>query len=297
MKNKKTTLPLLMVGVGIILFSVGDAFFKVLTSIGINWWDFLVFGVPFEILTIIIIASISKNFNRTLIYQELMPKKFLFPILRGLISIIAIASIFISLKKLPLSLTTMLIQTTPIWMGVISLFLYTEKPTLLTIFSIFLGMVGIIIIVNPTINFDGVGIYMIFPILVALINALMNLIITKRPDDASPMSYAMILFILNGFAGLIIWLYLGYKFPDLYQFTLIAIAGFIGAIAFLFVSYGYSISEGHFARTGVMGYIQLPTAILLGIFFFKENPTLIAYFGSALIIFAGLIVFNSKSNY
>ena len=122
MKNKKTTLPLLMVGVGIILFSVGDAFFKVLTSIGINWWDFLVFGVPFEILTIIIIASISKNFNRTLIYQELMPKKFFFPILRGLISIIAIASIFISLKKLPLSLTTMLIQTTPIWMGVISLF-------------------------------------------------------------------------------------------------------------------------------------------------------------------------------
>tara|TARA_S200000501_G_scaffold225365_1_gene211246 strand:- start:825 stop:1715 length:891 start_codon:yes stop_codon:yes gene_type:complete len=296
MKNHKKSLPLLMVGIGIILFSIGDAFFKVLTNIGIYWWDFLVFGVPFEILTIFIIALISKKFDKTLIYIELMPKRFLFPILRGLISILALVSIFISLKELPLSLTTMLIQTTPIWMGIISLFLYNEKPTFLTIFSIFLGIIGIIIIVNPTINFDGISKYMIFPIIVAVINAIMNLIITKRPNDASPMSYAMILFILNGFAGLVIWIYFGYKIPNLYQFTLIALTGFIGAVAFLFVSYGYSIAEGHFARTGVMGYIQLPTAIMLGVFFFNEQPTLIAYFGCTLIIFAGLIVLNSKSN-
>ena len=296
MENDKKALPLLMVGIGIILFSIGDAIFKVLTSLGIYWWDFLVFGVPFEILTIFIIALVSKNFDRQKVYQELMPKRFTFPILRGVISIFAIASLFISLKELPLSITTMLIQTTPIWMGFISLFSYNEKPSYLTMISIFLGMIGIIIIVNPTVDFNGASKFLIFPIIVALINALMNLIITKRPHDAKPMSYALVLFILNGFAGLIIWIYFGYKFPNLYQLILISVSGFIGAIAFLFVSYGYSIARGHFARTGVMGYIQLPSAVLLGILFFNESPPLIAYFGCVLIIFSGLMVLNSKSN-
>ena len=99
MENDKKALPPLMVGIGIILFSIGDAIFKVLTSLGIYWWDFLVFGVPFEILTIFTIALVSKNFDRQKVYQELMPKKFTFPILRGVISILAIASLFISLKE------------------------------------------------------------------------------------------------------------------------------------------------------------------------------------------------------
>ena len=296
MKNHSKVLPLLMVGTGIILFSIGDAIFKVLTSMGIYWWDFLVFGVPFEILTILVIALISKNFDTKLVYRELIPSKFFFPVLRGLLSIVAIASLFISLKELPLSLTTMLIQTTPIWMGVISLFTYNEKPSILTLLSILLGMIGIIIIVNPSIDLNGVGKFFIFPVIVAVINAFMNFIITKRPNDAKPMSYAFILFVLNGLAGLIFWIYFGCKFPNLYQFSLIFISGLIGAIAFLFVSYGYSIAKGHFARTGVMGYIQLPCSVLLGIIFFNEFPSIIAYLGCVFIILAGLIVLNSKSN-
>ena len=94
----------------------------------------------------------------------------------------------------------------------------------------------------------------------------------------------------------IVWIYFGCKFPNLYQLILISISGFIGAIAFLFVSYGYSIASGHFARTGVMGYIQLPSAILLGILFFNESPPLISYLGCFFIIFSGLMVLNSKSN-
>jgi drug/metabolite transporter (DMT)-like permease len=46
----------------------------------------------------------------------------------------------------------------------------------------------------------------------------------------------------------------------------------------------------------VMGYIQLPSAILLGILFFNESPPVIAYLGCILIIFSGLMVLNSKSN-
>jgi len=194
-----------------------------------------------------------------------MPKKFTFPILRGVISILAIASLFISLKELPLSITTMLIQTTPIWMGLISLFSYNEKPSYLTMISIFLGMIGIVIIVNPTVDFNGASKFLIFPIIVALINALMNLIITKRPHDAKPMSYALVLFILNGFAGLIIWIYFGYKFPNLYQ--LILISSVIGILGI----YSTNLLSMELLSTKLL-IAQLSTnmLIVIGIYFFQS---------------------------
>ena len=97
----------------------------------------------------------------------------------------------------------------------------------------------------------------------------------------------MVLFIINGLAGIIIWLYFGINFPNLYELILIILAALLGATAFIFISYGYSIAKGHFARTGVMGFIQLPASIVLGFFIFNESLKFNAYFGSLLIIIAG----------
>ena len=58
MKDSLNVLPLLLVGTGVILFSFSDVVFKILTSLDILWWDFLVFGVPFEILLIVIITRL-----------------------------------------------------------------------------------------------------------------------------------------------------------------------------------------------------------------------------------------------
>ena len=80
----------------------------------------------------------------------------------------------------------------------------------------------------------------------------------------------------------------GINFPNLYELTLIILAALLGATAFIFISYGYSIAKGHFARTGVMGFIQLPASIVLGFFIFNESLKFNAYFGSLLIIIAGV---------
>ena len=79
----------------------------------------------------------------------------------------------------------------------------------------------------------------------------------------------------------------GINFPNLYELILIILAALLGATAFIFISYGYSIAKGHFARTGVMGFIQLPASIVLGFFIFNESLKFNAYFGSLLIIIAG----------
>ena len=281
-------MPMFLVAIGASLFSLNDLVFKHLTSIDIIWWEFLVFGVPVEIIIIIFFAGYIHNFNRRKIYKELLPKNFFYPLLRGLLAILSIALMFLSLKNLPLSITTILLQTAPLWMAFVAFFTQKERPDIPIILAIIFGMSGVLFIVNP--SFEGINIYLIFPLLVGLLNALMNFIITKKSNDASPLSFAFWLFVSNGLIGLIIWTIVGVNFPNLNQMIWIIVAGSLGATAFIFVSYGYSLASGKFARVGVMSYIQLPVAIILGSIFYNEKLTLNSYIGSIIIICAGIFV-------
>ena len=289
----KHLMPLILVAAAAILFSFNDLVFKHLTKLNISWWDFLVFGVPVEIIFIILFAGYINNFNKKRWMQELTPKRYFFPVLRGGLAIIAIAFIFLSLKNLPLSTTTMLVQTTPIWMAVVACFFKDEKPDKFVIFSILLGFLGVIFIVKPSAGLFSF--FLLAPLLVAIINSIMNFIVTKFTDDASPLSYALLLFITNGLMGLIIWIYMGIDLPNIQQLLWIFLGGFLGASAFICLTYGLSIAKGNFARTGVMSYIQIPCAILLGSIFYGESPKLTAYFGTILIFIAGIVViYKSK---
>ena len=292
MENNSHIKPMFLVAMGAIIFSLNDLVFKYLTKLNVFWWDFLVFGVPIEIIIIVFSAGYIHKYDKRKWYKELLPKRPLYPVLRGLLAVIAIALVFLSLKNLPLSITSMLLQTAPLCMAFIAFFSINERPDTKVLLSIFIGMIGVIFIINPKI--EGINLYLILPLIVALLNALMNYILTKRSEDATPLSFALCLFLTNGIAGLLIWIYMGTFFPNLVQFSLIVVAAFLGALAFICVSYGFSLAAGNFARTGVMNYIQLPCSIILGMIFFTESPTLNAYFGSILIIFSGCFVILKK---
>ena len=64
-----------------------------------------------------------------------------------------------------------------------------------------------------------------------------------------------------------------------------------------FCSFLRKVAKGNFARTGVMSYIQIPCAILLGAIFYGERPELTAYLGTILIFLAGIVViYKAKIN-
>ena len=89
----------------------------------------------------------------------------------------------------------------------------------------------------------------------------------------------------------------GYHHLHIQQLLWIFLGGFLGASAFIFLTYGLSIAKGNFARTGVMSYIQIPCAILLGAIFYGERPELTAYLGTILIFLAGIVViYKAKIN-
>ena len=63
-KNPSHIFPMALVAIGISLFSFNDLVFKHLTSIQVYWWDFLVFGVPVELLIITLFAGYIHKFDR-----------------------------------------------------------------------------------------------------------------------------------------------------------------------------------------------------------------------------------------
>ncbi len=70
-------------------------------------------------------------------------------IIRGLLGTIALISIFYSIRNMPLSISTVIQYTYPIFISIFAVFLIKEKINFNLIIALFLGWLGILTILNP----------------------------------------------------------------------------------------------------------------------------------------------------
>ncbi len=70
--------------------------------------------------------------------------------MRGLLGTIALLCIFYSIRNMPLSLSTVIQYTYPIFISISAVFLLQERLSQKIIMSLLLGWIGILIILNPT---------------------------------------------------------------------------------------------------------------------------------------------------
>ena len=70
-------------------------------------------------------------------------------IIRGLLGTIALLSIFYSIRNMPLSISTVIQYTYPIFISIFAVFLIKEKINFNLIIALFLGWFGILTILNP----------------------------------------------------------------------------------------------------------------------------------------------------
>ena len=71
-------------------------------------------------------------------------------IIRGLLGTIALICIFYSIRNMPLSISTVIQYTYPIFISIFAVFLIKEKINLNLIIALFIGWFGILIILNPS---------------------------------------------------------------------------------------------------------------------------------------------------
>ena len=203
--------------------------------------------------------------------------------------LIALISIFIALRNLPLATVVSITFAAPIFTTIFSIFLLNEKVGLYRWLAVLVGFVGIIIISEP--GFSSLNLYYIYPIIFCLGLSYVAIAIRKlsstEPVWLISFFFSFSIMILSFFS-----LYENWIFPSLIDLTLLSMIGILGGLANLWLSQSYKLSEVSLVTP--LKYLALVFAIIFGYFIWNEIPTLKTLLGAVLVILSSFIIFRRE---
>ena len=208
---------------------------------------------------------------------------------RCLAGLIALVSIFIALRNLPLATVVSITFAAPIFTTIFSIFLLNEKVGFYRWLAVLVGFVGIIIISEP--GFSSLNLYYIYPIIFCLGLSYVAIAIRK-------LSYTEPVWLISFFFSFSIMLlsflsfYQNWILPSLIDLFLLSLIGILGGLANLWLSQSYKLSEVSLVTP--LKYLALVFAIIFGYFIWHEIPTSKTLFGAALVILSSFIIFRRE---
>ena len=209
--------------------------------------------------------------------------------LRCISGLIALVSIFIALRELPLATVVSISFAAPIFTTIFSIFLLSEKVGIYRWLAVLVGFFGILIITEPGIS--ELNIYYIFPIIFCL--GLSYVAITIRQlSSTEPVWLISFYFSLSITLLSFLTIPQGWVMPSLNDFILLSFIGIFGGVANLWLSQSYKYAEVSLVTP--LKYLALIFAIIFGYFIWNEIPTIKTLMGSLLVIFSTLIIFRRE---
>ena len=210
-------------------------------------------------------------------------------LLRCLSGLIALISIFIALRELPLATVVSISFAAPIFTTIFSIFLLSEKVGIFRWLAVLIGFIGIIIITEPGIS--ELNIYYIFPIIFCL--GLSYVAITIRQlSSTEPVWLISFYFSLSIMVLSFLTIPQGWVLPSLNDFVLLSLIGIFGGVANLWLSQSYKYAEVSLVTP--LKYLALVFAIVFGYFIWGEIPTIKTLAGAFLVIISTLIIFRRE---
>ena len=209
--------------------------------------------------------------------------------LRCISGLIALVSIFVALRELPLATVVSISFAAPIFTTIFSIFLLSEKVGVFRWLAVIIGFIGILIITEPGIS--ELNLYYIFPIIFCL--GLSYVAITIRQLSSSePVWLISFYFSLSITLLSLFSIPSGWVMPNLYDFVLLSLVGIFGGVANLWLGQSYKYAEVSLVTP--LKYLALVFAIIFGYFIWGEVPTLKTLGGAFLVIISTLIIFKRE---
>ena len=209
--------------------------------------------------------------------------------LRCITGLIALISIVIALRTLPLAVVVSLSFAAPLFITVLSIFLLNEKVGLFRWGAVIIGFIGVIVISEP--GFEKMNIYYLLPLIFCIGMAFVTITIRKL-STTEPIWLISIFFTITiSIAGLLT-IPMGWKIPNLKDFILLVLIGVTGGSANLFLTQSYKLSE--VSLVAPLKYLSLVFAVIFGYLIWNEIPTLKTLIGALLVILASLIIFRRE---
>ena len=208
---------------------------------------------------------------------------------RCLAGLIALVSIFVALRNLPLATVVSITFAAPIFITIFSIFLLNEKVGLYRWLAVLVGFVGIIFITEP--GFSSLNLYYIYPIIFCLGLSYVAIAIRKL-SSTEPAWLISFFFSFSIMLLSFLSFYQGWILPSLIDLFLLSMIGILGGLANLWLSQSYKYSE--VSLVSPLKYLALVFAIIFGYFIWNEIPTSKTLLGALLVIVSSIIIFRRE---
>ena len=209
--------------------------------------------------------------------------------LRCLFGLIALISIFIAIRNLPLATVVSISFAAPIFTTIFSIFFLSEKVGLYRWLAVIVGFVGIIIITEP--GFSSLNIYFIYPIIFCLglsyVAIAIRQLSTTEPIWLIALNFSAAITIASFFT-----IPFGWIMPNIKDLILLSFIGIFGGVANLWLSQSYKFSEVSLVTP--LKYLALVFAIIFGYLIWNEVPSIKTLLGALLVIISSIIIFRRE---
>jgi drug/metabolite transporter (DMT)-like permease len=213
---------------------------------------------------------------------------------RGLVGTLAMAFMFLGLGLLPLPEVTAISYSAPILTVVFAAAMLGEKVRLIRFTAVFMGFIGVLIILYPRLSvisleqkfsFEARG--ALYVLLGATLMALAHIFIRKltKTETASAIVFY---FTISSCFWSALTVPFGWVVPNMFTLGILLLAGLLGGFGQIFLTTAYKYSEASIVAP--FEYISILFAIVLGYFVFGELPTLTVLVGSLVVMSAGILI-------
>lgn len=213
---------------------------------------------------------------------------------RGIFGTTAMGLTFAGLKLLPLPEVTALQFATPLLIVIFAAVLLGERLRLIRISAVTVGLVGVLIIMWPRLNFQGgegaldSGLLGVAIMLAAAVFAAFAQIFIKSMAGAE--RTVAIVFYFSLTAALLSFLTLpwGWVRPTAWETTLLILAGMVGGVGQILLTAAYRDADA--SVLAPFTYVSMIWSLLIGYLVFAEVPTLQMLGGAVLVMGSGLAI-------
>ena len=209
--------------------------------------------------------------------------------LRCISGLIALISIFIALRSLPLATVVSITFAAPIFTTILSIIFLSEKVGFYRWLAVLVGFIGIIIISEP--GFSSLNFYYIYPIIFCLGLSYVAITIRQLSKTEPVWLISLNFSIIITIAG-ISTIPFGWIMPSFKDLFLLSSVGILGGFANLWLSQSYKYSE--VSLVSPLKYLALIFGIFFGYIIWNEIPTLKTLLGASLVIISSIIIFRME---
>ncbi len=214
--------------------------------------------------------------------------------LRGVLGTLALVCIFYAIRNMPLSISTVIQYTYPIFISIFAGLFINEKITRNLVFALIIGWIGILVILNPTqlsnINVEIETVSISIAFLGAICTALAYITV-KKLSFTEDVYVIIEYFPLISLITLLPIVIINWVTPNWNELVWIIGIGFFTQLGQTFLTIGLKNLPASEASS--INYLQVFFGSIWGVLFFSEMININFLFG-ALLVLLGTIISSTK---